>query len=276
MENKHSFRAEYTENASLSVYNVGYEKCAPLHRWGSGVRDHYLIHHIVSGKGIYSVGGKSYTLSAGDTFLIYPNTEITYTADGVDPWSYYWIGFNGSDAEQLLARTDFSRDYPVISTDFGDELRRSIQTAYDMSGRHTSDSMKMTGQLYITLGILMSRSTHKTSARHSRAESCVRKAVRFMDFNYAMNISIRDVADYAGVSRTTLYRAFIVTEGISPVEFLTALRLSQAKKLLQNTDLPISAVARSVGFEDALYFSRVFRKEENMTPGEYRHGINNK
>ncbi len=269
MDNKYSFRADNKENETLSVYNVGYEKCAPLHKWGSGVRDHYLIHHIVSGAGIYSVGGKDYRLSAGDTFLIYPNTEITYTADADDPWSYYWIGFNGSDAERLLSSADFTRDYPVISSDFGDELKNSIKAAYDMSGRHTSDMLKMTGQLYITLGIIISRSRAKNGLQ-SRAELCVRRAQTYMNFNYAMNIGIKDAADFAGVSRTTLYRAFISVEGISPMRYLIGLRMTAAKKLLANTKLPVCTVARSVGFEDAMYFSRLFKNEEQLSPTEYR------
>ena len=86
---RHSFKSDQTDALSLSVYNVGYEKCQGLHSWGSGVRDHYLIHHIISGKGVYKTPQGEYHLSAGDTFLIYPYTVITYTADKNDPWEYY-------------------------------------------------------------------------------------------------------------------------------------------------------------------------------------------
>lgn len=111
---RHSFKSDQTDALSLSVYNVGYEKCQGLHSWGSGVRDHYLIHHIISGKGVYKTPQGEYHLSAGDTFLIYPYTVITYTADKNDPWEYYWAGFNGSDAEFILDRAGFTRECPVI------------------------------------------------------------------------------------------------------------------------------------------------------------------
>ena len=81
---RHSFKSDQTDALSLSVYNVGYEKCQGLHSWGSGVRDHYLIHHIISGKGVYKTPQGEYHLSAGETFLIYPYTVITYTADKND------------------------------------------------------------------------------------------------------------------------------------------------------------------------------------------------
>lgn len=270
MSDKHSFISAQSENAPLFVYNVGYEKCAPLHKWGLGVRDHYIIHHIVSGKGIYFANGKEYELCAGNTFIIYPRTEIYYAADKDDPWAYYWAGFSGSEAESLLERTDFSRDYPVISADFGDELKNSIESIYNFRGHSTADSVRMTGQLYITLGLLIDKAVDRRP-HNSKAASCVKKAVRYMKFNYAMDIGIEQAAEYAQVSRATLYRAFMETKGISPIAYLTEIRINNAVRLLESTSLPISAVARSAGFEDPLYFSRVFKKHKGISPAEYKN-----
>ena len=100
---KNSYIAKEKELVSLSVYNVGFQKCASLHQWGPGIRNHYLIHHIISGKGTYEINHKKFQLRAGDTFLAYPNTEITYYADEKKPWEYAWVGFSGSDASMLLS-----------------------------------------------------------------------------------------------------------------------------------------------------------------------------
>ena len=48
---KNSYKATEKELVSLAVYNVGFQKCSPLYQWGPGIRNHYLIHHIISGKG---------------------------------------------------------------------------------------------------------------------------------------------------------------------------------------------------------------------------------
>ena len=74
---KNSYKVNKKELVSLSVYNVGFQKCEPLYQWGPGIRDHYLIHHILSGKGYYSVGGKVYALSTGDTLR--PKSPIMQT-----------------------------------------------------------------------------------------------------------------------------------------------------------------------------------------------------
>ena len=77
---KDSYKIRKYELFSLSVCNVGHQKCDRNHHWGPGSKDHYLIHHILTGKGYYHCNGKLYTLKAGDSFLIYPNHEVWYYA----------------------------------------------------------------------------------------------------------------------------------------------------------------------------------------------------
>ena len=107
---KNSYKVTEKELVSLSVYNVGFQKCDPLYQWGPGIRDHYLIHYIISGKGYYKIKNTTFTLQAGDSFLVYPNTEVLYFADESDPWEYAWVVFTGSDASMILKATDFSTE----------------------------------------------------------------------------------------------------------------------------------------------------------------------
>ena len=83
---KHQYKTLVCEMTALGVYNVGAQKCVALHQWGPGVRNHYLIHYIVSGKGVFTVGDRTYHIRAGQAFLALPNTEIKYshgpTAEG--------------------------------------------------------------------------------------------------------------------------------------------------------------------------------------------------
>ena len=104
-ETKQSYKQSYTDNVELSIFNCGHEYCKPGHTWGPGVRDHYLIHLVVAGRGVYQVNGLSYTLQEGDLFLAKPNQLITYAADETDPWEYYWVGFNGACANKLVQQT---------------------------------------------------------------------------------------------------------------------------------------------------------------------------
>lgn len=57
---------------------------------------------------------------------------------------------------------------------------------------------------------------------------------------------------------------------MTPLDYVHALRLEEAKQMLETTDLPIDAVANDVGYEDASFFGRLFRRETSLTPGQYR------
>ena len=88
---KQSFKQNYTNNIELSIFNCGLERCAPGQTWGPGIRDHYLIHLVVSGKGIFEVGGRTWEVSEGDLFFARPSQLIRYTADEQQPWEYSWV-----------------------------------------------------------------------------------------------------------------------------------------------------------------------------------------
>ena len=83
-------------------FNVGYEKCQSSHRFGPSLRDNYIVHFVISGKGRYTVNDTTHHLAEGDFFLIRPNELVDYEADVQDPWEYYWIGFSGTKVKEIL------------------------------------------------------------------------------------------------------------------------------------------------------------------------------
>lgn len=266
---KYSYKTLDADALTLTVTNAGIQKCEPLHQWGPGVRTNYLIHHITAGKGYYTAGGVTYSLRAGDTFMIYPDEEIAYHADEDEPWEYCWVGFTGTNAAQMTAHTDFSHDCPVISTDFGNRLSRAISHIYKVHGDTYCDRARMTGYLYVVLSILMENSS---GSRHvaSSADTYAMRAAEYIRFNYSQPITVEDIADYIGVSRSHLYRSFLEHFSVSPKDYLSAVRISAACDLLSRTDLSVGTIANSVGFSNQLYFSTAFKKLRGMTPTQYR------
>lgn len=266
---KNSYKVTEKELVSLSVYNVGFQKCDPLYQWGPGVRDHYLIHYIISGKGHYKTGNRIYALTAGSSFLVYPNTEVLYYADEADPWEYAWVGFTGSDASMILNATDFTPEKPVIlDTPLGDAIRRQILHIYDARGNEFEHAVEMTGQLYTMLAMFMHGATSNNT--QNTANSYVQKGIEYISSNYSYHITVEDIASYVGLSRSQLFRSFQAVLGQSPKEYLTGFRMKQACYLLEHSDLSVTAVANSVGFDNGLYFSKTFHKEKQMSPSEFR------
>lgn len=271
---KLSYTSKGDESLSLRVYNVGREQCKSQHLWGPGVRNFYLIHHIVSGKGIYKVGNKSYEVGAGHAFIIYPNTEITYTADKDDPWDYYWVGFSGNDARIIINQTDFTKDNPVISIDMDDRFEDLLMEIYDSKGNDDSSKLKMAGYLTLALSLLVEKASY-IKERHESSNEYTKKAMEYIEFNYAEKLTVQDIADYIGISRSQLYRVFMEMYQKSTMQIILEYRIRMACQLLKNSSLSIGSVGYSVGFEDNLYFSRAFKKVMGISPREYIRSFTN-
>ena len=266
-QQKFSFKNTLKENLALAVYNTGYEICDGGHKWGPALRDHYLVHYIRAGKGLYSFGGREYRLSAGELFLVFPHTLVCYTADNDDPWEYCWVGFNGTEARRMLQETGLSEQQPVFRPEQGSLLEQHLMSIYRSSGNKPSNDADMVGYLYLFLAELMRQAHADYTA--TGVQDYLTQALRYIQYNYAADIQISEMAAHVGVSRSQLYRAFMEKMEMSPHAFLKRYRINEACALLRNTQLSISQVAGSVGFTDPLYFSRVFKEQKGVTPTEF-------
>lgn len=257
--------------SSLSVYNAGHQQCGPGYQWGPGVRNHYCIHYVISGDGYYEVKGKTMKLSAGDTFILYPDTTVKYYADMENPWEYVWAGFMGDDAESLIRATDFSKEEPWIKKGRLPKklIQKQLETIYNVKGSEYESAVAMTGALYTLISTFMQYAEHDENTKNSQMVY-VEKAKDYISTNYSYPVTIEDVASYVGISRSHLFRSFQIYQHQSPKEYLIDFRIRRAAHLLRDTSLSIATIAYSVGFENNLYFSKAFKSKMQMSPSEYR------
>lgn len=266
-EFRRSFRFSFHNSLGLAVYSCGVQKCGPCHSWGPAVRDHYLIHCVVSGHGTFSCRGKQYRLSAGDGFVVIPERIVSYAADKDDPWEYCWVGFNGADAKRLMEQTGLLEREPVFHYE-DKELEELLMNICNLTGSDPGSEARMESGLLTFLAALMD-CFGKPATPHSNGYEYVQKAIKYIDYNYSGNISINNVAASAGISRSHLYRLFIQHVSMPPNEYLIRYRVSKAAALLETGRLTVGEAAYSTGFSDQLYFSRVFKKYMGMPPSRY-------
>ena len=264
---KHSMKLE-RRTASLYVQNTGCQQCPPGYGWGPGVRGHFLLHHVVCGKGSYTCRDKRYELGAGDTFLIYPGASVQYCADGADPWEYVWVGFSGLDAASYVEQTDFSPEEPVCWGRESEGIRQRMEAVYASFGTAPWQGLEMTARLYDLLAFLMRTASRRQSAG-SKAPDCAQLAAEYIINHYEEPISVEGLAAYTSVSHSSLYRRFIKRFQISPKRFLLEYRIERACALLADTGCSIQEVSNSVGFEDPFYFSRAFKDVKGVSPRQY-------
>ncbi|MEG1632385.1 MAG: AraC family transcriptional regulator [Hydrogenoanaerobacterium sp.] len=265
---KYSFKPKIRENIGLAVYNCGFEKCEGGYTWGPALRDHFLIHYVTAGHGEYKVDGKTYDIHSGMMFAVFESSVVSYTADKRDPWEYYWVGFNGADAERLLTLSPLCRESPVLDVCENEVFRTDLLKIYKSAGSAPADEARMVGHLYLFISHLIALS-QSLSKHFSSAALYIEKALKFISYNYANKIEISDIAGKVGVSRSHLYRIFIKQLAMSPNEYLAKFRINEACALLRNSALSIGEIANSVGYDDPLYFSRVFKKYKGIAPSHY-------
>lgn len=265
---KHSFKPKIRENIGLAVYNCGFQRCEGGYTWGPALRDHYLIHYVTAGRGTYHVDDKTYEVEAGMMFAVFESSVVSYSADPDDPWEYYWVGFNGADAERLMKLSPLCKASPVLNTEDSAGFQAALLSIYSSAGSNPAAEARMVGQLYLFLSRLISLSPDVAKQPSSGAQY-IENALKFIRYNYSNHIDICDIARSIGISRSHLYRIFVKHLGMPPNEYLAKFRINEACALLRGSGLSIGEIANSVGFDDQLYFSRVFKKQKGVAPSRY-------
>lgn len=269
-ERKQSFKKSKLENIELSIYNCGWQNCDPAYTWGPGIRDHYLIHLVTTGKGTYFLDGQEFSVKAGDLFFSKPNQRISYTSDTAEPWEYYWVGYNGSIAGRLSQNLPFTNEHPVRKCEDSSDAKELLLSIFYARGMQLKDETRMIGNLYLFFAFLMDQVQPSKLVPPTSGQEYVTNAIKYIQFNYSHDIGVDDIAEAVGVSRSHLYRVFISNIGQSPIDYLTSFRIGEACKLLKTSTLSVAEVAYSVGFSDQFYFSRVFKKNKGVAPSQFK------
>lgn len=262
----------FRESPELYVCYWGKERCAPLHSFGPGVRDIYKIHFIHAGRGVVRAEGVTHELTAGQAFLAYPERVIFYQADGTDPWTYSWIGFCGDQVEDILSRTRLSPADPVFPMDtrLMPQLYELLNEAEDNAATRDLRLQALLHEFLTRLVELAPASGRLASARVQAKESYIHRCLDFLHGHYSEEITVGQLAAIVGLDRKYLSSLFKQATGLPPQQYLLHYRMEKACALLRKGHYSIGEVARSVGYQDALLFSKMFKKSVGVSPSDYR------
>ena len=271
---KHYTVLKYRGIQPIGLYPTcfGVEQCAPGFSVGPRVRENYHLHVILSGKGSVRVRGKTYQLHGSQTFLIKPDEVSFYQADERDPWHYCWVSFNGASAKDYMDAAGFpdgvyARDCYVDANEF-------LMLAWKLleCGENTLQQELRRLSLTLEFIALMIDSGVRSSQPRRRDDSpdiYVDHALDVIRRQYA-DIKISDIAKRIGINRSYLTSIFKSRTGLSPQEYLLRYRLNMACQLLLTTSQPIQEVARQIGYENPMTFSKMFKGAYGVSPSAYR------
>lgn len=248
----------------LAWISSGY-KPPNLHKWGPGVRDIYALHYIVSGKGNLETRDASYTLKAGDSFIIFPQTEVFYYPDHQDPWEYVWTEFKGEEAAMLLSMTELDVQRPIVT-----DCPANLEPLYHFSHNSNSkpyEQIRTEAQLRLLLSYYIEHYPKESVVEPINYVRIAKEAVH--NHYWKASLTVSDIVNVTKLERSYLFRLFKEETGMSVLSYLTAYRIERACELLSTTELSIKTIAFSVGYKDQMYFAKVFKKATSYTPTEY-------
>lgn len=267
IENHNSLMYKLTSD--LSFYSAGYEECAPGYGYGPKYRPYHLIHFVVRGKGTLHINEHIFHVSAGDCFLIPAGKVSYYEASKTDPWCYAWANFLGINSQMYLYQLmSTSKDKYILHNLDTVKYKELIFKIMSMKGNSTSKYL-LSNSIFLQI-LAMLFDEVKFSDNNLKKLSIIDEIKFYLDVNYTEKVKLKDLARKFGIHPNYLTRMFHTKYGISPKQYLTSLRLYRACKLLTTTDLSIAIIASSLGFDDQFIFSKVFKKEYDMSPSVYR------
>lgn len=255
----------------LNLYQCGWEQTKPLHAWGPYVRNHYLFHYVISGRGTLLVKEKEYTITADHGFLIEPGPITTYRADEADPWEYTWIEFDGLRVYESLRTAGISMTSPVYTPANREAGRRLKEQMLYILEHHEDSPTRLIGQGFLFLDQLVQSSASRKRHSDKRLRNFyIKEALSFIELNYQRDISIEDIAAACGLNRSYFGKLFRATMGEPPQSFLLRYRMNCAAQLLRESRVPIGEIAARVSYENQMHFSRAYKGIYGIFPREYR------
>jgi len=171
-----------------------------------------------------------------------------------------WIGFNGS---RMTLKTQNDLLW-VQNKRLGDLFEQIWVLAEHGNG---AIGPELDGLLLTITGIFFRISAGGIIEQSS---DCIERAIRYFNEHFAETLSIPDTARHFGYSEGYFQRIFKQRTGLTPVAYLTAVRCRHAAHLLEETNWSIARIAEMSGYDDQLYFSRIFRKIHGQCPMELR------
>lgn len=234
----------------LNPVFAGYSQCPPGRYIIPDHRQSTLIHCVLKGCGTFYLNSTEFQVHAGQAFIILPGQAASYQADKKDPWYYRWVGFTGSLAES------FSELPPVFDLE-DDMFLHLTHTDFEDEGL----AYHLASDLFSLYGKLLRQDSKRTNY--------VQKVLEYIQTNYARALTVQEIADHVNLNRYYLSRYFKKHTGRSIQEQILDVRLSEARRYLI-LGYPVKETAFLCGYSAASIFSKLFKKEYNMSPSEFR------
>lgn len=268
---------------SLYITDIGHYPMARHHyrKRNTGINQYVLI-YCMDGSGWYTLDGIRHEVGRNQYFILPAFKPHEYGADSKG-WTIYWVHFSGAHAKIYAEGGDLPQSInTAINSRISDrnnifeEILATLHFGNDIEDLRYASSLLhhyLASLRYIRLyrrNINIDSDNDQSQQHGSRESNVIDAAIHYMRENIERRITLNDVITYVGYSASHFSSKFKEATGSSPLAYFNRLKIEYACHLLLVTDIHINQICYKLGFEDSLYFSRLFSKIMGVSPRKYR------
>ena len=252
---------------------MGYYPKAIGHRMQRPRHDDNLLLYCVDGSGELRTADIPVTVGAGDLVLLPQGLAHSYAASDGQPWTLYWVHFQGVSTRIFLDHLGYKDDRPLVHTGTSPALLAAFSSllAVRRTGYSISAFINAANQL---------RHLFTQFAMETRRQQAGQPTVldldsiqAYMQDNIDQQIDLQSLANLAHLSKFHFSNRYKALTGYSPIKHFLHMKIEYACQLLDSSEISVKAIAVDLGYNDPLYFSRLFSKTMGMSPRAYRNSV---
>lgn len=254
------------------VYRLLTRDCVSTLR--AGGRPDYQLLYVASGKAGFVIKGNSVTVPAGNMVLYAPWERQQYAYYLKDKPEVYWIHFTGTDAGNLLEDAGFCLESKrILRTGCASRYQELFLSLIRELQLPRPYSSQLSSLYFQELLYTMRRQMAADGQNASPIQKEMERTVHFFHENFSSEIDICSYAAGLHMSTCWFIRSFKQYVGVPPLQYVTSIRINKAKELLESTNWPVNEIGAVAGYENPLYFSRIFKKQTGLSPAAYRKAL---
>ncbi|WP_161568351.1 AraC family transcriptional regulator [Anaerobacillus alkaliphilus] len=273
-KNQRSLASKLNE-LTYSLLLAGYKVCPPSWSRGGAKPHHHSLWLVTKGAGEVVINGQKHELLPGKLVFYAPGMVCDKKTDHSDFLEFYFVRFTYSLAFEEKGKWHLKQSeeidfplqgvYTIKNISSAVLLLEKINALSKRRGAEVAFEQKL---LFQQLLLAIIQDFHSQSLSGD-TKQVIEASIDYMVNHYQTNMSLNDLAELAGLSKSHYSRLFRKYIGYSPIDYLTHLRIDRAKELLAHSDIRIKEVSQHVGYEDELYFSRTFKKIVGVSPTQF-------
>jgi AraC-like DNA-binding protein len=252
---------------------MGYYPHARGHRMRRPRHDDNLLLYCVDGRGRLRIGEQRHDISGGDLMLLPQGLAHRYAASREQPWSLYWVHFQGVSSRIFMEYLGYRDGTAVVHAGVAPALIAGFHSllAVTKTGYSSSAFINAANQCrhlftQFVLEANRQRATHPAGLDLEAIQNTMQE-------NIHRSLELEELATIAHLSKYHFSNRYKALTGYSPIKHFLHMKIEYACQLLDSSELSVKAIADAVGYDDALYFSRLFRQTMGLSPRAYRSSV---